>query len=390
MAFCWLFVWSPPAAALEAFDGRIQAHGFFEMQIRGLSEKYGLNGQELDLAQWYNILNLELEFDILPDGYGPIDLMSAFVRVEARYDCIYTHGCGMFPSVNTFGDDVERLPKRLRDAEDPNYSGVIKVGEPIARIRNKTAARVGGLTEREPFGGLNVDGEPILYRPNWFYPTTTEELPGGEVVDKCDPTRGCPANPGDPVPEELNPMEVDATVKRAGFPGFDTFMDQPGGDLIPSTADDPGIALLGEYADYRFGLKDILGASGGGTTTQIIGPWRPEDTIHPRALMYDKANPFRGRVVPSTYSTTGYALNPYDNLGNNQHNQRYTPTSQDLQEDWRRLAGLEAGTPKDPLAAFLIDVSCPGCAEPGGFDAAIAGSLEAGFIDPFPEELVYF
>ena len=73
--FCWMFVWSPPAGALEAFDGRIQAHGFFEMQIRGLSEQYGLNGQELGLAQWYNILNLELEFDIIPDGYGPIDLL---------------------------------------------------------------------------------------------------------------------------------------------------------------------------------------------------------------------------------------------------------------------------------------------------------------------------
>jgi hypothetical protein len=167
-------------------------------------------------------------------------------------------------------------------------------------------------------------------------------------------------------------------------------MDQPGGDLIPGTADDPGIALLGKYADYRFGLKDISGASGGGTTTQIIGPWRPKDTIHPLALMRDKANPFRGRVIPLTYSSTGYAPNPYDNLGNSQNNQRYTPTSQDLQEDWRRLAGLEAGTPKDPLAAFLIDVSCPGCAEPGGFDAAIAASLEAGFIDPFPEELVDF
>jgi hypothetical protein len=104
----------------------------------------------------------------------------------------------------------------------------------------------------------------------------------------------------------------------------------------------------------------------------------------------DTANPFRGRRTPATYSGSGFAPNPYDDLGNNQHNQRYTPTSQDLRKDWARLAGLEPGTPKDPLAPFLIDVTCPGCAEPGGFEAAIAASLAAGLIDPFPEELEDF
>jgi len=104
-------------------------------------------------------------------------------------------------------------------------------------------------------------------------------------------------------------------------------------------------------------------------------------------LPADTANPFRGRKTPATYSASGFAPNQYDDLGNSQHNQRYTPTSQDLQEDWARLAGLEPGTPKDPLAPFLIDVSCPGCAEPGGFEAAIAASLAAGLIDPFPEVL---
>ena len=89
------------SAALEAFDGRIQAHGFAEMQIRALDEKFE---QQLDLAQWYNVLNVELEFDILPDGWGPIDLLSAYVRVEGRYDCVYKRGCGMFSSANAYGD----------------------------------------------------------------------------------------------------------------------------------------------------------------------------------------------------------------------------------------------------------------------------------------------
>ena len=96
------------ARAIEALDGRVQFHGFTELQLRALDEKFA---EELDLAQWYNVLNLELEFDIAPDGIGPIDLLSAYIRVEARYDAIYSNGFYMFPSVNTYGDDAENLPE---------------------------------------------------------------------------------------------------------------------------------------------------------------------------------------------------------------------------------------------------------------------------------------
>ena len=58
--------------------------------------------------------------------------------------------------------------------------------------------------------------------------------PGEEWVWKCDPNRGCPGEPGLPVPEEDNPQVVDGLIKRLGFPGFDTFFDQAGGDLIRS------------------------------------------------------------------------------------------------------------------------------------------------------------
>jgi hypothetical protein len=123
--------------------------------------------------------------------------------------------------------------------------------------------------------------------------------------------------------------------------------------------------------------------------------WHTRD-VSASTLPPDAANPFRGRVTPAIYSSYRFADfpvfadHPYDDLGNIHRNQRYTPTSQDLQEDWARLAGLSPGTPRDPLASFLIDVSCPGCAEPGGFDAAIAASLAAGLIDPFPAELEDF
>ncbi len=109
----------PRADALEAFDGRIQAHGFGEMQIRMLNSQFS---EEADLSQWYNVFNLELEFDILPDGWGPFDLLQAYVRVEGRYDCVLNRLCGTSRSVNTYGDRAKRLPKRLRDSEDDDYA----------------------------------------------------------------------------------------------------------------------------------------------------------------------------------------------------------------------------------------------------------------------------
>ena len=119
LALAWA---AQPVAAVEFADGRIQIHGFGEMQVRALNEKFS---QELDLAQWYNVINLELEFDFLPDGWGPFDLVSGYLRAEGRYDALYSDGFGMFNSINTYGDDASRLPKRLRDAKDVEYGGTI-------------------------------------------------------------------------------------------------------------------------------------------------------------------------------------------------------------------------------------------------------------------------
>jgi hypothetical protein len=113
------------SAALEYFDGRIQAHGFGETQVRVLDESFDDN---LDLAQWYNILNLEVEVDVLPNGWGPIDLLQTYVRVEGRYDCVWKRGCGMFHSVNTYGDRAKRLPDRLSDGMTQDYTGVLRTG----------------------------------------------------------------------------------------------------------------------------------------------------------------------------------------------------------------------------------------------------------------------
>ena len=77
--------------------------------MRAISEKFS---QELDLAQWYNILEVEIDGHVLPEGWGPIDLLDIHVRGEGRYDAIYSRGFGLFPSINTYGDRAKRLQSR--------------------------------------------------------------------------------------------------------------------------------------------------------------------------------------------------------------------------------------------------------------------------------------
>ncbi len=137
---------APGARAVDALDGRVELHGHVETQMRGISEKFS---QELDLAQWYNILELEIDAHVLPDGWGPINVMSAHVRAEGRYDAIYSEGFRMFPSINTYGNHARRLPKRLRDAKDPDLAGVTQGPEgSAARIADEKPAPLAPVGER--------------------------------------------------------------------------------------------------------------------------------------------------------------------------------------------------------------------------------------------------
>jgi Protein of unknown function (DUF1302) len=116
-----------PASAFEYFDGKLQVHGFYEAQIRFLGR--GFNpADNIDMAQWYNVLNLELELSAIDEGWGPIDLLSFYLRAEARYDCVWTRACGLFPSVNTYGNRAKRLPLRMVDAERSGFQGTVYDG----------------------------------------------------------------------------------------------------------------------------------------------------------------------------------------------------------------------------------------------------------------------
>ena len=113
------------AWGFEAFDGRLEAHGAFVSQLRAMNADFS---EDWDVAQWYNVFTLELEFDLIQDTVGPIDLLSGFIRAEVRYDCVYSRGCGMFRSMNAFGDRSKSLPRRLMPNVDPlRHAGRIRI-----------------------------------------------------------------------------------------------------------------------------------------------------------------------------------------------------------------------------------------------------------------------
>ncbi len=43
------------------------------------------------------------------------------MRVDVRYDCVWTRGCGIFSSADAFGDRAKKLPKRLNDGRRAGY-----------------------------------------------------------------------------------------------------------------------------------------------------------------------------------------------------------------------------------------------------------------------------
>jgi hypothetical protein len=228
---------STRSEALEYFDGRIQAHGFGEMQVRVLDQSFDDN---LDLAQWYNVLNLEVEVDVLPNGWGPIDLLQTYVRVEGRYDCVWKRGCGMFRSVNTYGDRAKRLPDRLSDGMTQDYTGVL---------------RTGPSTDDNPHNDIQT--------------LNGDRRADGSVI----PNRGA----------------------------FDLWRirDIEGADGIPNTADDPFRYTMSDYLDFVFTSTARRGADGGILQKAVLGPWLPENSVDANAALRHKANPFRGRLTPS-------------------------------------------------------------------------------------------
>ena len=241
-----------PAAAFDAFDGRLQAHGFYEMQLRAMNADYS---EDWDVVQWYHVFNLEVELDLIDESVGIFDLLSAYIRAEVRYDCIYSSGCGMFRSMNAYGDRSKSLPRRLSNAEQYQAAGEI-------HIRNN--GRVTGAT---------TDPVPISEVAGFNNIADTE----GQIV----PRSAIPCAPG-------------------SKEGVNCFPD--GTNWIQ-----PFDYIFEEFSEYRFSMVNVSGGANAGRQILIMGPWLPKNEIpSTTALMADRVNPFdNSRYNPVLVETLG-------------------------------------------------------------------------------------
>ncbi len=97
LAGIFLLLAAAPARAFTFFDGRLEVHGYVAGQIRTLAKNLSVD-EQWDLAQWYNVVDVEVEAKPFPKGLGPIEILEFYARAEARYDCVWTRACGIFPS----------------------------------------------------------------------------------------------------------------------------------------------------------------------------------------------------------------------------------------------------------------------------------------------------
>ncbi|MDD1633180.1 MAG: hypothetical protein LUP91_13365, partial [Methylococcaceae bacterium] len=233
------FALAQPAAGFDFFDGRLQIHGYGEAQIRALAKNYSWS-DDFDLSQWYSVLGVEADINFAPDGIGPFDLVSGFVRLEARYDCVWTRACGVFPSVNAWGNRSKHMPNRNSNARKAGYTGTLVTGD-FRRVQSIAISQLGFADKDEPVSGKR---EPAYM---WH------------------------------------------------VPGVDTLFGVKDPLQTPELSDDPAFYVFGRFVqpghEYRFGLRRVKGQPNQ-TGIQVLGPWQPQNNIEPLGPLANIANPF--------------------------------------------------------------------------------------------------
>ncbi|CAG1000279.1 hypothetical protein MYXO_02958 [Myxococcaceae bacterium] len=268
---------APGARAFEYFDGRIQVHGYLEEQVRAISADFN---QQLDLTQWYNVLNIEMDVEIAPDGWGPFDSVGAFFIGEVRYDCVWTRACGISASSNNFGNRSTSLPTRLNQAVDPRMVGATNYQNPIVRQPSggivtqkiRPAFAVGGDWDT---AGTNVLPAVV---DSEYYRGVNQTSPFDALID----TRVCVRFGG-------------ANCATAGAVGNIDYI--------------PGRYTFANFLNYGFALRAVRGGVNGFGTQAM--PWDPKDNIDPQGTLADRANPFRpGDVNPVVGIAGQYGTGP--------------------------------------------------------------------------------
>ena len=244
------------ASAFDWLNGRLEVHGYYELQTRGIARDFDPS-DDWDLTQLAHVLNLELELDLAPPRSDFLDAATLFTRVEVRYDCVWTHGCGLFPSANAFGDRPRKLPKRLNDGRRNGFVGGVFVGD----LRHYRGEPLDTFSLRDRF------------RPD----------------------------------DSRRPYGIDRTD------AFYTVFTSPGPDQVLGTADDPSPFFFDRY----FGRGECLFSSRAtrgftdGTGIQNLGPIDPACDVEPIAAFADKPNPFRAGDLNTLYGVPGSNALPY-------------------------------------------------------------------------------
>jgi len=258
-ALAVLAVLASPAAAIEFWEGRFSIHGYYETQIRSIVRDYSFD-DDWDLTQWYHILNLEMEAEIAPDGFGPFDLISAFGRVEVRYDCVWNRGCGIFSSADAYGDRANRLPKRVLNGRRSGYT----MQEFTGNTRKYREIR---------YDQMGVD---YRYLPDPARrPIPFPNIPGLE---------GLSASKG---PDRRLLGDDNPRNALEGLSWDDPFPFYTGGSLIRGF--ESGFM---NPSDCKWGVQATKGSFDGVGTRNL--PWTPKCKVRPIAAMWNRPNPMRG------------------------------------------------------------------------------------------------
>jgi len=270
-----------PAGAIEFFDGRLQVHGFYELQTRGLWEDLNPKNS-LDLAQMYHVLDVEIEGDIAPDGWGPFMSISSFVRLEARFDCVWTRACALFPSANTYGNRPSRLPERAQNGRRTGYHGSQFTGNLDPYLYDSLAS----ADKAHQGGGILGPRRGV----QWWNTMTGFGLSTAGVGP--DGVRGSFENPGDDTTFRLFAPLLGKNGKRCLF-----------GSRKIRVGGNPGFTTRDMPWNPRCRIRPI------GNLRSYPNPWNPNDINTPVL-----GPSFAAGLIPSAGGTGGLPYRPAPQL----------------------------------------------------------------------------
>ena len=278
--------WVEGVVAEEFLDGRLRVHGYAELEIRAFSDGFS---ETPYLSRWQHALGLEFEAEVVQRQWGWLDRLDASLRVEGRYDAIYSDAVDLFGGKRVYGNRSRQLPRRLRDARNADYAGTVaapnRQGEAsIPRHPDARPVRVAPDCRAAPAGPLTQSS---------CVPGSRQGYPG---MDWMFVQRGA-----DGVAGNVETGIVGARLNRVtGNPSEAHLAGVP-----ERSSDDPARLATRGIANASFALQGGSGGFGGTHGTRILGPWRPEEEVRSLALHAQIPNPLRGRVVPTALYDPG-------------------------------------------------------------------------------------